>query len=117
RGQGRHQIVLRTGRLKGVIDTPEPPHAGDIMLGDMAMEGVVTSAIRATARTALDHLVIRFARTDRLNIQARGAGTNGGKFYRPGSVGRGGKIKLGLGDGFRRTRPSVASAVKVVRMD
>jgi len=45
--QRGHDVVLRPGSLEGIIDPPEAPHSGDIMLRNVTVKGIIPCAISA----------------------------------------------------------------------
>src|SRR2546422_782556 len=67
RRQAIQRVVLALFR---VVDAPDHPHAGDIVMSHMAMDEIVSGALLAASAPALVLQVVALRRADRLGIHA-----------------------------------------------
>ena len=81
--QGFHHVRLRTGRLERVIDAPEPPHAGHVVLRDVAVKHKFSGQGLETAGAALDDFIENLRRPDGLDVQPVGGVAHRRKLDRP----------------------------------
>ncbi len=112
--QIRHHVVPQITLLNRVVHAPVAPHAGHIVVRNVAMEEEVAGQLLAETGTALRFQVEGFGRADDFDVNAVRLGADHRILHR---TVRAGRPEIHVIDRPRAARPSDRASVRVVAVE
>ncbi len=112
--QIRHHVVPQIALLDRVVHAPVAPHAGHVMVRDVAVEQEIAGQLLAEAGPALRFQVERFGRTDDFDVDAVRLMPDDRILYR---TVRAGRPEVHVVDRPRAARPPDGASMRMVAVE